>query len=87
LVLFLRLTRGRGVVFNLAGLRTHGLTAAWIINKAMDRVALDCWVETHLAPTLERGDVVILDNLAVHKSKKAAKILKDRGAWLLFLTP
>ena len=71
----------------IAGLRTHGLTAPWIINQAMDRVAFDCWVETQLAPTLDRGDVVILDNLAVHKSQKAAKILKERGAWFLFLPP
>jgi len=34
---------------------------------------------------LERGDVVILDNLAVHKSPAAAKILQERGAWFLFL--
>ena len=27
-------------------------------------------VETQLAPTLAKGDVVILDNLAVHKSEK-----------------
>lgn len=30
---------------------------------------------------------VILDNLAVHKSKRAAVILQDYGAWFLFLPP
>lgn len=34
-----------------------------------------------------KGDVVILDNLAVHKSARAAEYLKERGAWLLFLPP
>lgn len=48
---------------------------------------LDTYIETQLAPTLSRGDVVILDNLAVHKSKKAAEILQDHGAWFLFLPP
>lgn len=38
-------------------------------------------------PTLRPGDVVILDNLASHKSEKAKAILKERGAWLLFLPP
>jgi hypothetical protein len=28
---------------------------------------------------------VILDNLAVHKSERAAECLKQRGAWFLFL--
>src|SRR5690606_5606468 len=37
--------------------------------------------------TLRPGDVVILDNLSSHKSEKAKAILKERGAWLLFLPP
>lgn len=40
-----------------------------------------------LAPTLETGDVVILDNLAAHKSAKAEAILRKCGAWFLFLPP
>ena len=37
----------------------------------MDRVAFDLYVQTQLVPTLQPGDVVILDNLAVHKSAQA----------------
>ena len=69
----------------IAGLRCNELTAPWVIDKAIDRAAFDAWVETQLAPTLSPGDVVILDNLAVHKSAKAAECLKRRGAWFLFL--
>jgi transposase len=36
---------------------------------------------------LVQGDVVILDDLAVHKSEKAAACLKQRGAWFLVLPP
>lgn len=71
----------------IAGLRCHGITAPWVIDKAINRSAFDTWVETQLAPTLARGDVVILDNLAVHKSARAAQCLRDRGAWFLFLPP
>ena len=53
----------------------------------MNRVAFDTDIETQLAPTLNTGDIVILDNLAVHKSAKAAQCLKDKGAWFLFLPP
>jgi transposase len=51
----------------------------------MDRAAFDAYVETELAPTLRPGDVVIADNLSVHKSTRAAQALKARGAWLLLL--
>ena len=47
----------------------------------------DHYIETQLVPTLHKGDVVILDNLATHRSPKAAAILKDIGAWFLVLPP
>ncbi len=43
--------------------------------------------KTQLAPTLGKGDVVILDNLSSHKSPRAAQFLADVGAWFLFLPP
>ncbi|WP_024350695.1 transposase, partial [Aurantimonas coralicida] len=52
---------------------------------AMDGAAFDVYVRTQLAPCLEPGDVVILDNLNVHKSPRAAQAIAERGAWLLFL--
>jgi transposase len=71
----------------IAGLRCHGLVAPWVINRPMNRQLFDLYIETQLAPTLNKGDVVILDNLSSHKSDKAAQILKDIGAWFLFLPP
>ena len=44
-------------------------------------------METQLAPTLEAGDIVILDNLSGHKSEKAQSHPQRRGAWFLFLPP
>lgn len=69
----------------IAGLRCGGLIAPWIIEGAMDGEAFDAYVSTQLAPVLSPGDVVILDNLNVHKSPRAAKALATRGAWFLFL--
>lgn len=71
----------------IAALRHDGLTAPWIIDAPMNRLIFETYVETQLAPTLDRGDVVILDNLASHKSERAKAILKERGAWFLFLPP
>ena len=71
----------------IAGLRCDGLTAPWVINHPLNRQTLDTYIETQLAPTLQEGDVVIIDNLSSHKSAKAEAILKQRGAWFLFLPP
>jgi transposase len=69
----------------IAGLRHDRLTAPWVIPGAMDRAAFNLYIETQLAPTLAPGDIVILDNLSVHKSAKAEAAVRARGAWLLFL--
>jgi transposase len=69
----------------IAGLRHDGLTAPWIIHGAMNRNAFNTYIETQLVPTLRPGDVVILDNLSVHKSAKAEAAIKAKGAWMLFL--
>ena len=69
----------------VAGLRCDELIAPWIIEGTMDGAAFDTYVRTQLVPTLRPGDVVILDNLNVHKSTRAAAALAERGAWFLFL--
>jgi transposase len=71
----------------IAGLRCWGMTAPWIIDAPMNRTIFDSYIETQLAPTLTKGDVVILDNLAAHKSTAAAEHLRRKGAWFLFLPP
>ena len=71
----------------VAGLRSSGLTAPWVIDGPMTRQIFETYVETQLAPTLLKGDVVILDNLSAHKSEKATQCLKQKGAWFLFLPP
>lgn len=69
----------------IAGLRCDELVAPWVIEGAMNGEAFDTYVTTQLAPTLRPGDVVIWDNLNVHKSPRAAQAIKARGAWALFL--
>ncbi len=71
----------------IAGLPLWGLNAPWVLDGPMTRAAFNLYVETQLAPTLDKGDVVILDNLSSHKSDAAQDCLKARGAWFLFLPP
>lgn len=69
----------------IAALRCHSLTAPWVVDAPMNRCIFETYVETQLAPGLERRDVVIMDNVAFHKSEKVQEIIKDHGAWVLFL--
>ena len=71
----------------IAALRHDRLDAPWVIDGPINREIFDRYIETQLAPTLHKGDVVILDNLATHRSPRATAILKDIGAWFLFLPP
>ena len=71
----------------VAALRHNRLDAPWLIDATMNRATFDTYVKTQLAPTLSRGNVIILDNLSSHKSARAAEVLRDVGAWFLFLPP
>jgi transposase len=71
----------------VAGLRCDGLTAPFVVNAPMDRRIFETYVEKELAPTLAKGDIVIMDNLPAHKSKATEKAVNERGAWILFLPP
>ncbi len=69
----------------IAGLRRDGMIAPWVLNGPMNKLAFETYIETQLAPSLNPGDVVILDNLSSHKSLRAAESLKAVGCWFLFL--
>ena len=71
----------------VAGLRCDALTAPWVLDGPMNRRAFEVYIETQLAPTLAKGDVVIMDNLSSHKGPRVSKLNHDRGAWPLFLPP
>ncbi len=64
-----------------------GLTAPFVVDQPMNRCIFDAYIETQLAPALKPGDVVIMDNLAAHKSPKAEAAIRAKGAWVLFLPP
>ena len=71
----------------VAGLRCGALTAPFVIDAPMNRRIFETYVETQLVPILEKGDIVIMDNLPAHKSPIAEKAILDRGAQVLFLPP
>jgi hypothetical protein len=60
----------------IAAMSLKGISAPWILEGAMDTAACEAYVESELAKTLRRGDLVRWDNLSAHKSEQAASRLK-----------
>jgi transposase len=71
----------------VVGLRVTGLTAPAVFDGPIDQVSFLAYVEQVLAPALHPGDVVVLDNLAVHKQPAVQLALERVGARLRFLPP
>ena len=69
----------------IAAPRADRIDAPLVIDCPINGELFALYVEKVLAPTLAKGDVVILDNLAAHKSAAAEQAIRERGAWLLFL--
>ncbi len=52
---------------------------------ATDTAAFVTYIQEVLCPTLRRGDIVVMDNLAVHKSPQADALVRATGAEVRFL--
>ena len=71
----------------IAALSTEGMGAAMSVEGATDGAAFEAYVKHFLLPNLKEGQVVVMDNLQVHKSKKVGKLIESVGASVLFLPP
>lgn len=69
----------------IAGLRKGRIDAPMLIPGAVDGAVFAGWVQKALAPALNEGDIVICDNLSVHKNAAARAAIEARGAQLRFL--
>jgi transposase len=71
----------------VAALRSTELSAAAVFDGPIDSDVFYAYVEQVLVPTLRPGDVVVLDNLAVHKPPEVRRAIERVGASLRFLPP
>jgi len=71
----------------VAALTPDGLAAPWTIEGAMDTAAFERYVKEVLGPTLRPGQIVVLDNLSVHKADSIREAIEATGCALLFLPP
>jgi len=55
------------------------------VEGSTDQEVFDAYIEHALAPTLEAGQVVIMDNLPAHKPKRVRESIEGRGCELVYL--
>lgn len=71
----------------VAALRSSGLTAPTVVDGALDGPLFLAYVRQQLVPTLRAGDVVVMDNLSVHKVAGVCTAIEAVGARLVYLPP
>jgi transposase len=64
-----------------------GVKPSMSVEGAVDGRAFETYVERFLAPNLKGGQIVVMDNLSVHKSKRVKRLIEEAGAALLLLPP
>jgi transposase len=69
----------------VAGLRHTGIVAPMLINGPMNGEIFLAYLEQCLAPTLKRGDIVVIDNLPAHKVVGVEEAIAAVGANLRYL--
>jgi transposase len=68
-------------------LSEEGMIAPYVLDGAINAELFAAYVEQVLVPTLRPADIVIMDNLPVHKVPAVRRAIEAASAQLLFLPP
>lgn len=71
----------------ISALRSEGVVAPLVVDGAINGELFLMWVREHLAPALRPGDLVVMDNLAVHKIRGVREAVAAASAQILYLPP
>jgi transposase len=71
----------------IASLTHQGMGPALLVKGGVDRLTFETYLEQVLAPTLQEGQVVLVDNLSAHTSTRAQAIVAACGCRLGYLPP
>jgi transposase len=77
--------RGKNTTLIAAITLEGGMGISMTVEGATDALAFEAYVEHFLAPTLEKGQVVVLDGLGAHRTHRVRELIEARGAGLVFL--
>ena len=69
----------------LASMSVEGMGPSLAVEGATTSVVFETYVERVLAPTLRKGQVMIMDNLSAHKAERIRELIEERGCELIYL--
>ena len=69
----------------IASLSLQGMGEALMLDGAEDASAFEVYIEQVLAPSLQPGQTVVLDNLSTHQGARVRQAIEARGCRLLYL--
>jgi transposase len=78
--------RGKNTTL-LASMSLEGMGPCLAVEGATSATVFESYVEQLLAPTLRRGQIIVVDNLSAHKSERVRELIEARGCELLYLPP
>jgi transposase len=64
-----------------------GMGQAMTIEGSTNKEVFETYVEHFLAPELQKGQVVVMDNLGAHRPDRVKELIEERGAELVYLPP
>lgn len=71
----------------LGAMRADGFIAPLTVDGAINGELFLAWVQQHLVPALQPGDIVVMDNLSSHKVAGVREAIEAAGAELRYLPP
>ncbi len=78
--------RGKNTTL-LASMSVEGMGPSLAVEGSTTAAVFEAYVERILAPTLRRGQVVVMDNLSAHKGERVKELIERRGCELMYLPP
>jgi transposase len=71
----------------ISSITLEGMGASMSIEGSSDTDSFGLYMREILAPTLKAGQIVLMDNLSVHRSKWVRELIEERGCQLWLLPP
>lgn len=78
--------RGKNTTL-LASMSVQGMGSSLAVEGATTAAVFETYVERVLAPTLRKGQVVVMDNLSAHKGERVKQLIEGLGCELVYLPP
>jgi transposase len=71
----------------LSSMSVEGMGPSLAVEGSTTREVFEAYLEWMLGPALEKGQVVVMDNLSAHRGPRVRQLIEERGCELLYLPP